>query len=136
MKLFSRRRSVDASLPPEIQAYAVAEQRERRGMAWVVGILSLLTTVLVLVVLFFGGRWAYRKITGKSDTKPAATQTTDQKKPADKPAADTNKPTGTTATPDGAASTSTPVQAPAATQPATGDNGSETLVRTGPDVDL
>lgn len=133
MKLFSRRTPADSVLPPEIQAYAVAEQRERRGMAWIVGILSLLTTLLILAVLFVGGRWVYRKIS-QQDDRPINVSQGSESKPKETPA----KPSaGTTDTADsGASSTNQPVQAPAATQPATGDNGAETLVRTGPDIDL
>lgn len=136
MKLFSRRKPADNTLPPEIQAYAVAEQRERRGMAWIVGIMSLLVTLLVLAVLFLGGRWVYRKINPQDtpSVKTSQDQAKEQQKPAD------NKPqagSGVTDTPDsGASSTDQPVQAPVSSQPSTGDNGAETLVRTGPDVDL
>lgn len=133
MKLFSRRTPADSVLPPEIQAYAVAEQRERRGMAWIVGILSLLTTLLILAVLFIGGRWVYRKVT-LQDNRPSTVTRETESKPKQQP---TKPSAGTTDTSDsGASSTSQPVQAPAQTQPATGDNGAETLVRTGPDVDL
>lgn len=141
MKLFTRRKKTNSNLPPEIQAYAQAEHRERMGMAWLVGLISLIVTVLVLVGLYFGGRWVYRKLAQKDKT--TQTSQADKKKAEDKSKDDKTQ-TGKTDTNDsGNSSTDTPVQAPAApsapapaTQPATGDNGAETLVRTGPDIDL
>lgn len=143
MKLFSRRKKVNSDLPPEIQAYAQAEHRERMGMAWLVGLVSLIVTVLILVGLYFGGQWVYRKIAHKD--QPTDTAQIDKKaaqKQKDDKAKEEKKQTGATDTRDADNnSTNTPVQAPTppvapATQPATGDNGAETLVRTGPDIDL
>lgn len=140
MKLFNRRsKNVNSNLPPEVQAYAQAEHRERMGMAWLVGIVSLLISLLVLAALYFGGLWLYRKV-ARND-KPNTTDTTETTTEPlpETPKAETKptpKPEATTTVPDSSSSqTTTPVQAPT-TQPRTGDDGSETLVRTGPDVDL
>lgn len=143
MKLFKRQsKSLDLGLPPEVQAYSQAERRERMGMAWLVGIVSLIVSLLILTALYFGGVWLYRKATGNDKTNTDTSQPVKEDKPSD---SDQDKPKVTPApapapsaqTPsisDGGAQTDTPVQAPA-TQPATGDD-SESLVRTGPDEDL
>lgn len=137
-----RRKSTDSNLPPEIQAYTEGAHRERMGMAWLVGIVSLVVTLIVVSGLFFGGRWVYRKLAHKDDK--STTAQTDTKKDDGKGSDNGAGKTNTNDSDNG--STDTPVQAPApspaptpatpATTPATGDTSGSTLVRTGPDVDL
>lgn len=68
MNLFKRRKAkTDTNLPPEVQAYSQAERRERMGMAWLVGIVSLIVSLVLVTGLFFGGRWVYRKIADRGD---------------------------------------------------------------------
>lgn len=67
---FNRKKS-DETVPPEVQDYYNAEKRERMGLAWILAFVTLAVTVLVVLGLFFGGRWAYRKITQKD--KPIVT---------------------------------------------------------------
>ena len=59
---FSRRNKTDGEVPTEIREYYNAERRERRGIAWLLGIGTLLVTVALAVLLFFGGRWLFRTI--------------------------------------------------------------------------
>ena len=139
-----RRKSTDSNLPPEIQAYAEGAHRERMGMAWLVGIISLSVTLIVVTGLFFGGRWVYRKLAHK-DSKSTTAQV-DPKKDQGKDKGSNAGKTDTKAGDNDKNHTDTPVQAPAtptpaptapaATTPATGDSSGNTLVRTGPDVDL
>lgn len=140
MKLFNRKsKSLDLGLPPEVQAYSEAERRERMGMAWLVGIVSLIVSLLILTALYFGGVWLYRKATGNDKPNTESSQPVKEDKPRDS-AQDKPKvtpapaPSGTSSVGSNGAQTDTPVQAPT-TQPATGDD-SESLVRTGPDEDL
>lgn len=72
---FNRRKKLDPSLPAAVETYTKSEHRERMGMAWLVGLVTLLVTAAMLAVLFFGGRWIYRKIAGKPKT-PTTTQKT------------------------------------------------------------
>lgn len=141
MKLFRRNKQVDSNLPPEIQAYARGEHRERVGVAWLVGLISLIVTFLVVAGLYFGGRWIYRKLAHKDSS--SATPTAQTEKPTSDKKEDAAK--GQTKTKDdtqNGSRTETPVQAPAPAAtptpntPVTGDNSEDTLVRTGPDVDL
>lgn len=63
MALFNRRNKVDApEVAPELQSYYKAENREKTWMAWLLGLGTLVVTILLALALFFGGRWAYRKI--------------------------------------------------------------------------
>ncbi len=151
MNLFNRRKKqvVDPSLPPEVQAYSQAERRERMGIAWLVGIVSLVVSLVLITGLFFGGRWVYRKVAHKDNKAvPAVTSdrdsSDDKNKDTDNSSNDsstdsgsnnqpsdtaTNQPTtGSNNTPS--TNTPTPTQ-----QPVTGDQ-STTLPNTGPDVDL
>lgn len=65
-------------VPEEVKEYYESSSRERVGIAWLLGLGTLLVTVILALGLFFGGRWAYRKVT-KPDQKPT-------------PVAQTNKP--------------------------------------------
>lgn len=127
MKLFKRKTSINNSyMPPEVQAYAASEHRERMGMAWLVGIVSLIVSTILLVSLFFGGRWVYRKIAGTDTNKPTPTVS----EPRELPSSDTTD--TPTDTPKSATPAPTPTTPPAATTPTTDPN----LIRTGPDLDL
>jgi hypothetical protein len=137
VKLFRRKKQADSTLPPEIQAYAQGQHRERVGMAWLVGLISLIVTILVVFGAFFAGRWTYRKL-AHNDKKAAPTAQTDKKNSDDKKKGqtdtkDSGKDSGHTETPVQAPA---PAATPAPTTPATGDTSGDTLVRTGPDIDL
>lgn len=121
MKLpFRRTTTTSDNLPTEIKEYYQTERRERVGVAWLLALGTLLLTLILATGLFFGGRWAYRKIAG-TDKKPETAQTTpkEEEKAAPAPSATQGSsseqpgPSGTSST-----STSTPSTAPATT-PAT-----------------
>lgn len=79
MALFNRNKNKSAKMPPEVQKYYDSEQRERVGLAWLVAFVSLLVTVLVIMAVFFGGRWIFRKVTndnGGSNTSQTANKPT------------------------------------------------------------
>lgn len=69
---FSRNKNVDG-VPLEIQEYYQTERRERAGVAWLLALGTLLITVGLATLLFFGGRWAYRKIADRNDSKDGQT---------------------------------------------------------------
>ncbi len=137
MKWFNKKKT-DSTLPPEVKAFSEAEHRERVGMAWLVGIISLIVTVLVLSLLYLGGAWMYRKLAHK-DPKPENKPTTTQPLPSDQntPKPDDNDKTATSSdsTNQPAKVTKKPKTQPK-TQPNTGPSGNEELIRTGPDIDL
>lgn len=69
---FRRDKNV-ASVPQEIQEYYQTEKRERTGVAWLLALGTLLITIGLSVLLFFGGRWAYRQIAGNDNEKTPET---------------------------------------------------------------
>ena len=63
------RPTIDAKVPEEVEQYYQATRKERIGVAWLLAAVTLLITVLIAALLFFGGRWVYRKITS-NDSSP------------------------------------------------------------------
>lgn len=90
-----------AAVPEEIQDYYAAERRGRTGIAWLLALATLLTTLALAAALFFGGRWVYRKVhhsatspitqTASPTTSPF--QPTGSKTPTKKHKTVTTKPT-------------------------------------------
>lgn len=63
MAIFRRNKSANSpAVPEEVNEYYQAEKRDRTWMAWLLALLSLAVTTLLIMGLFFGGRWVYRKI--------------------------------------------------------------------------
>lgn len=70
-----------SNLPKEVQDYYESGSRERRGMAWLLGLGTLLVTLLLAAGIFFGGRWIYNKIANNNDQPQDTAQIgEDQKK--------------------------------------------------------
>ena len=108
-------------VPPEApQQYPSGGNGSRVGLAWALGLTSLVVTVGVATGLFFGGRFAYRKINHNSASKPTATTNasgTDQvavTTPTPQPQA-TPKPTPSPTPTTAPATTPSPSPAPTAT---------------------
>lgn len=68
--------TIDVQVPPEVEEYYQSTQKDRRGMAWLLALATLILTILVAIALFFGGRWVYRAITG--DDSDAGSSQVDQ----------------------------------------------------------
>jgi cytoskeletal protein RodZ len=74
MKLPFRRQAVEEpQVPAEIQEYYEAERRERAGVAWLLALGTLVVTLILALGLFFGGRWAYRKVAHRNNKATVAT---------------------------------------------------------------
>lgn len=133
MSIFDRlrRNRQQSVLPDEVQQYYQAEQKQRRGRAFLLALGALLVTVLVAAALFIGGRALYSQIRGdKDDNKPNASNIEDnsQEKQNQDAASENGAPTEggsapETQTPAPAANPApTPTPAPApTTTPALGD---------------
>jgi hypothetical protein len=131
-------------MPPELQEYYAAEGRHGNWMAWVLGLVTLMVTVAVALGLFYGGRWAYRKVRN-DDKKQVATkqneaskQSVDKDDSKDEASSDDsatsstdNKSTSTTTPQTSSTSTSTPSSTPTPTTTAT--KGSSNIPNTGPE---
>lgn len=143
MALFRRNKTTSTKttkVPAEVQDYYEAGRRERTGIAWLLGLATLIVTILLALLLFFGGRWIYRKVTnnGDKDNKSGSSQSESQK-PQDQDQnqdKDDTPAAGTPDTSDNDQSTSPTGDSSNSsnTMPATGD--STALPRTGPDLDL
>lgn len=69
---FKRKQSDQSTIPAEVEEYYQSERRERVGVAWLLAFATLVTTLLVAVGLFFGGRALYRQFTKDDKPKPVA----------------------------------------------------------------
>lgn len=58
-------------VPEEIQDYYQTERRERAGVAWLLAFGTLVVTILLAGLIFFGGRAAYRRFAGKDEPERA-----------------------------------------------------------------
>lgn len=63
-----------SNLPEEVQEYYESGRRGRRGIALLLGLATLVITLLLAAGIFFGGRWIYRKITNNDSKTPETTQ--------------------------------------------------------------
>ncbi len=150
-RIRNRNKQQDASvLPAEVNQYYASEQEGRRGVAFLLGIITLIITLVVAAGLFLAGRFVYRKVT--NDDKPATTQvqklpndakTQDKAKTSDNNSKNNNtsptSPSGSQTLPSSPAPTTpspttprTPTPAPSSV-PSTGDEPSA-LPNTGDDA--
>lgn len=131
---FRRTKQDDSVLPAEVDQYYQSEKRERRGVAVLLGIITLVITLVVSSGLFYGGRYAYRKITDKDKTtvvqtnpSPAEQGTVIETNPSTGESTPTPSPTQPAPAPSPA-----PTPAPAPATPSTGDElPAANLPRTG-----
>ena len=59
MGLFNRKKQ---STDSDINNYYASERRRRVGMAWLLGIITFILTIILAIGFFYGGRWLYRTI--------------------------------------------------------------------------
>ncbi len=143
MGFFNRKHTNRQSLPDEIGEYYQSEKRERAGLSWLLTLFTLLLTAGLVVLMFLGGRWAYRKISGDSKTPVATTETTEVQTDSEKQSTSTDETSNTGSDSSSSSSndtansslestqtTNTQTQA-GAEQPVT-TSGSANLVDTGP----
>lgn len=81
MALFRRKKN-ESVMPEEVRDFYASEQRDRKGMAWLLAIVTLIVTFLIAAALFFGGRWVYRTVFDNNDD-PAPTSQEEQAEEAD-----------------------------------------------------
>ncbi len=150
MALF-RRNKTEAGTIPELQEYYNAERRERASLAWLLALVSVACVALVLIGLFFGGRWLYNRLADNMGTETVSVETTEQNdtEPAEEaPVAETEDsapqgeantdatpPAQTTPTPQTPTPTPAPTPAPAQNNPApvaVAPRANSNLPRSGP----
>lgn len=64
---FRRNKQDQTDVPAEIQEYYQTGRRERTGVAWLLALGTLLLTIGLATLLFFGGRWLYRTVANRGD---------------------------------------------------------------------
>lgn len=143
---FNRNKTADGTTPPEVQDYYQSEHRDRSWLAWVLGIGTLLATILVVLGLFYGGRWVYRKVkpqdnpnTAQVQTENPAPQTEENQQPAGQAPQDAPGPNAAVTpnpSPQAPSGTPTPTPTPAPVAQAPNTQGkagsSDDLPTTGP----
>lgn len=72
-------------VPKEVVDYYQAEQRDRRGVTWLLGFATLILTILLAFGLFYGGRWLYRTVTDDNTNETATTQQTSSQPQPEQP---------------------------------------------------
>jgi hypothetical protein len=71
MGFFRRKKNVKTDgTPNDVQNVYTTEKRERTGVAWMLGLLTLVLTVLFTFIIFFGGRWVWQTLTGSRNDAP------------------------------------------------------------------
>lgn len=95
MSLF-RRNNIKAAVPAEVQEYYQSEKRDKAWLAWLLAIGTLFATIIVVLGLFFGGRWTYRKLANNPKKPTVGVQKAPVSDQANKPS---NPSTATTSTP-------------------------------------
>lgn len=123
-------------VPEEIKEYYQAGKRDRMWVVWLLSGATFIVTVLVVLGLFWGGRWAFDKMRG-NDTQTADTsQSSDVQNQAER---DESVEGGSSEDINNTDNTgTTPAQTPAASTPTTTPNtgsASAELPRTGPSSD-
>ena len=113
---FSRKKDV-SSVPAEIQEYYQTERRERTGIAWLLALGTLLITIGLAALLFFGGRWIYRTVVDNDDDNQETAQTEQGEEatetPEGTPSEQGTQSSGTSSTSTSTPNTSTPQQSTA-----------------------
>ncbi len=142
--IFKRNRD-DNTVAPELQQYYEAEKKERAGLSWLLAVISVAFVSLVLIGLFFGGKWLYNRVTS-DDNEVAQVENGAVQEPASPsepaetaaPAAEPQNTSPAAQSPASAPAASTaPAATPATTTPAaTPVTGDSALPNTGPKENL
>jgi cytoskeletal protein RodZ len=94
---FLNRQSEVVEEVPELEHY-YAQRRTSNFWGWVMAAITILLTVLIIIGLFYGGRWVYRELNDSQVDEPTVTapvnsptpQSTENKEVATLPAGESN----------------------------------------------
>lgn len=141
MKLwpFSRKKAAsNDDVPAEVKEYYESGRKQQTGMAWLLAFGTLVVTVVLALIIFFGGRWVYQRLTDSNEAEaPTKQQETASEQtpanPAQNGAEDTNANNAQQGT--SSSNTSTPSTATnGSNTPTTGSSATE-VPNTGPGPD-
>jgi cytoskeletal protein RodZ len=128
----NRTRPTAGQVPAEVEEYYQSTRKQRRSVALLLGFATLALTLVLAVLLFFGGRWVYQQLFSNNDnTQTETTQPSEQ--PVDSGQAAEEAPSDTNpdeALPESETSESTNPETN--TSDSTSDSGSTTTPTTGP----
>lgn len=68
MALFRRKSEVEEEVPELEQYYA--QRRTSSAWSWLMALVTMILTILIIIGLFFGGRWVYRELIS-NDQQPS-----------------------------------------------------------------
>lgn len=80
---FKKKRTASV-LPSEVDEYYRTEKRGRRGAAFLLGLMTLILTVLLVLGVFFIGRFFYNKVTDKDSKSNTSISSNEDKKSGQK----------------------------------------------------
>lgn len=120
---FNRKKKQNEALPEEVQEYYESGRKQQTGMAWLLALGTLVVTVLLATVLFFGGRWIYQKVTGNDEPDQPTTQQTENQEQAGEGQSQTPSDTDSDDNEQGSSSTNTDQASTPATQTNTPTTG-------------
>lgn len=75
----------------ELEEYYANQNKRRSGMAWFMAFLSILITIVIIVGLFFAGRWLYRTIVDDDSSSDTTTSDTSSGESVDLPSYDSDE---------------------------------------------
>jgi cytoskeletal protein RodZ len=105
---FNRKTQAEAeALPEEVKEYYESGRKQQTGMAWLLAFGTLVVTVVLALLLFFGGRWIYQKITNNDQPEAPV-----KEQPAQQDQTANTQPEGTNENTDQQGSSSTNTTTP------------------------
>lgn len=129
MKLFNRGKQDTTSYDQE---YYQSGKHRRVSVAWLLAFATVVTTLLLTLGLFYGGRWVYRSIFDNNKSNTTINQPTNVDDQGDKTQSPVSaQGSGTVAAPTTTQSSNTATNTPPVNTPTTGP-----LPSTGPDLPL
>lgn len=75
----NRTRPSAVNIPSEVEEYYQSSHKERRGIAWLLGLATLVLTLIIAAAIFFGVRFVFNKFFGNK--APESSQTTESATP-------------------------------------------------------
>lgn len=75
----NRTRPSAVNIPSEVEEYYQSSHKERRGIAWLLGLATLVLTLIIAAAIFFGVRFVFNKFFGNKT--PESSQTTESATP-------------------------------------------------------
>lgn len=125
----------------EVKDYYQATAGNNMWMVWLLSAITFVATILIVLGLFWAGRWVYQKATNSDKDQPATTETNQPSEQTEQPSGDQpsqdsgQQPSGGNNGGSNTPTTPTPTPAPSTPPSTTPQTGPSELVQTGPSSD-